>query len=140
MKELKVILVDDSEPFRKAFRNLIVKEFNAKIVGEASNSEEFERLENYPLADLIFMDLMMPGTDGITLTKKTLWKFPNLYIIAITMHIDQLYLELLLSAGFRGCISKNDIVRQLDEALTKVMNGELHFPANIRLDYVNHMK
>ena len=131
MNELKVVLVDDNEIFRNALKNIIIKEYNAEIIGEASNSFEFEALQNYSKADIIFMDLMMPGTNGIALTKKVLWQYSYLKIIAVTMHVDKIYLNLLISAGFKGCINKGNLFNQIKPALEAVMSGNYFFPGHI---------
>ncbi len=131
MKELKIVLVDDNEPFRKALKNLLSKEFDALIIGEASSGEEFEQLHNFPEAQIILMDVMMPEIDGITLAKKVLWKYPYLKIIAITMHTDKVYLTSLIEAGFKGCVFKTNIFEELGEAIEIVMKGQLFFPKNI---------
>jgi two-component system invasion response regulator UvrY len=131
MKLLKVILVDDNVCFRRALKKLLVAEFNAEIVGEASNANEFKAINDLLAADIVFMDVMMPGVDGITLAKETLWMHPKLRIIAITMHIDKVYLETLLGAGFRGCIFKNNLYPKMRDAIEAVMAGKLYFPKDI---------
>ncbi len=133
METLKIVLVDDNEPFRKALKNLLIKEFNADIIGEASSAEEFEKLTGFRNADIILMDVMMPEVDGITLTKKVLWKFPHLKIIAITMHTDKVYLTSLIEAGFKGCVFKTSIFDDLGKAIELVQKGLLYFPENITI-------
>ncbi|HEX2937151.1 MAG TPA: response regulator transcription factor [Bacteroidales bacterium] len=131
MRTLKIVLVDDNEPFRKALKTLLVKEFNANIIGEASSAEEFSKLTGFYNANIILMDVMMPEVDGITLAKKILWKFPHLKIIAITMHTDKVYLTSLIEAGFKGCIFKTNIFEDLNSAIDTVINGHLYFPKDI---------
>ena len=133
MSKLKIILVDDNEPFRKALKNLLVKEYNVEIIGEASNAKEFNAFENISLADIIFMDVMIPGTDGISITKKALWENSKLKIIAITMHIDKVYLDSLVCAGFKGCIYKSNLFEDLGKAIEAVLNNKFYFPKNISL-------
>jgi DNA-binding NarL/FixJ family response regulator len=131
---IKIIIVDDNEPFRKALKILLTKEFQAEIIGEASNGEEFLQLTNLYLADIILMDVMMPGIDGITLAQKVLWKKPELKIIAITMHTDKVYLISLIGAGFRGCIFKTNLFNDINNALNTVLEGHLSFPKNINVE------
>jgi len=141
MKRLKFILIDDNLDFRKALKTLLIDQYDANILAEASNAEETLKIENLHHADVILMDIMMPAKNGIELAKELLWfRNQKLKIIAITMHADNVYLTTLIEAGFKGCIYKNDIIKQLDEALAKVTVGELHFPENIKLGYVNRLK
>lgn len=133
METLKIALVDDNEPFRKALKNLLVIEFSADIIGEASSADEFEKIKGFHNADIILMDVMMPEVDGISLAKKILWKYPYLKIIAITMHTDKVYLISLIEAGFRGCIFKTSIFDDLGKAIELVQKGQLYFPKNITI-------
>lgn len=133
MKPLKVIIVDDNEPFRKALRTLLELEYKAEVIGEASCAEDFEAMDNHRQADIILMDVMMPEVDGITLAKKTLWNNSKLKIIAITMHFDKVYLESLVGAGFMGCIFKNNLFNELEIALDTVLNNNYYFPKGIKI-------
>ncbi len=133
MKPLKVILVDDNVCFRRALRKLLVAEFNAEIIGEASNADEFNAINDLLLADLVLMDVMMPGIDGVTLAKETLWVHHQLRIIAITMHVDKVYLDSLIGAGFKGCIFKNNLYNELRGAIDAVISGKLYFHKEITI-------
>lgn len=133
MKKLRIALVDDNEPFRKALKNLLIKEFDAEIIVDASSGLEFQNILKYNIADIILMDVMMPDIDGISLAKSVLWKFPHLKIIAITMHTDKVYLTSLIEAGFKGCIFKTSIFDDLGKAIELVQKGQLYFPENITI-------
>jgi DNA-binding NarL/FixJ family response regulator len=134
MKPFKVILVDDNQVFRSALKKLLMAEYNAEIIGEASGADELKQINDWLSADIIFMDIMMPGVDGITLAKEILWIKPQLRIIAITMHVDKVYLYSLLGAGFKGCIFKNNLYNELYIAFETVMSGKLFFPKDIILN------
>lgn len=133
MKKLRVIIVDDSLAFRNALKALLQNEYQAEIMGEASNAEEFFAIKNLFLADVIFMDVMLPGVDGITITKQTLWDYRSLKFIAVTMHNETVYLKALLEAGFMGCVFKNTLFEELSVALDSVMNNKRYFPPGILL-------
>lgn len=133
MEELKIIIVDDSEEFRKVLKALLLKEYHAVIIGEASNADEFWKIKEYHLADIILMDVIMPITDGITLARQILIEDKTLKIIAVTLHSDKVYLKTLVETGFRGCLFKNNLFNELSIALNDVMNGKQYFPNNILL-------
>lgn len=137
IKDLKIILVDDNISFRKAIISLLVEQYNAQIIGEAGNADEFWAINNYYKADIILMDVMIPNVNGIELTKKILWQFRQIKIIAITMHVDKVYLISLIEAGFVGCIFKNDLVKSLKETIDYVIQGGRYFPGNILIDNGN---
>lgn len=135
MKKLKFILIDDNEAYRNTLKRVLISKYNAEIVTEAASAEEFFQTWNKSHADIILMDVMMPGKSGIELTKE-LHRDYSMYfkIIAITMHADKVYLKTLVEAGFRGCIFKDDLIKQLDDAITTVCNGKLFFPENILIE------
>lgn len=119
---------------REALISLLVKEYNATIIGEASNAEDFWKIDNYWLADIILMDIMMSNENGIELTHKILWHYRHLKIIAVTMHVDKVYLTSLIETGFFGCIFKNELLNSLDSALESVMKGQRFFPDNMMIN------
>ena len=135
METIKFILIDDNEAYRCALQSMLNSKFNALIIAEASNADEAKQLENLHQADIILMDVMMPGQNGIELTKKLLWYYNKLKVIAITMDVEKVYLTTLIEAGFKGCIFKNDLANNIDEAVNIVMNGKLFFPRDIILDF-----
>jgi len=134
MSELKIVLVDDNESFRTAMKSLLVEQYNASIIGEASNADEFWKIKNFNHADVILMDVMMPNVNGIELTRKILWQYRLMKIIAITMHVDKIYLTTLIEAGFVGCIFKDDLVKSLKATIDAVLKGGRSFPGNIQID------
>jgi len=133
MKDIKFILVDDNKEFRQGLKALLETEFSAQVIAEASNGDEFLKLSNHHLADIIIMDLMMPEKDGIEATRPFIWNSPHAKVIAVTMHGDKAYLQQLIETGFKGCIFKNNIFTEISYAVNQVMNGKLYFPENMKI-------
>lgn len=133
MKPLKIVLVDDNDAFRTAIKSLLVKEYSAIIIGEASSADEFWNIKEYFTADIIIVDVMMPGTDGIVLTKKILQNNRTLKILAITLHNDRVYLTTIIEAGFIGCIFKNNLYSEIGPALNAAVAGNRFYPENMIL-------
>lgn len=133
-RKRKIIIVDDSRTFRNGLKFLIENKEKYEIIGEAANGDEFSHLKNIDEADIIFMDLNMPDSNGIEIAKRTLWDKPFLNIIAITMYTDNAYMIKLLEAGFKGCIFKTTITSDFDMAVEKVMRGKYFFPKNIKIN------
>lgn len=133
MKTLKIVLVDDNKAFRLALKTILTQQYGAQIIGEASSAAEYWEIHNPQQADVILIDGMIPEIDGISLTKAILWENSKLKIIAITMHVDKVYLNSLIETGFVGCIFKNNLFNQLQPAITAVMKGCHFYPKNINL-------
>lgn len=132
-KEIKIIVVDDNEVFRKVMKNFLHGEYNYNIIGEASCAEEFFALPKIHEASIILMDLQMPETDGYFITKEILKDHNYLKVIAITMHTDKAYLNELIRVGFRGCVFKPDFYQNIQEAIVSVNENRYYFPKEIKL-------
>ena len=127
MEIVKIIIVDDHPIFRKGLNTILNELENAKVVGEAGNGHElFELLKNQK-ADLIFMDIKMPGMDGIETTRKVLQKYPDLKVIALTMFDEIGYFNEMTDAGATGFLLKKTTQEELSNAIEKVMSGESYF-------------
>jgi len=128
MASLKIIIVDDNLHFRNALRSFLENEFRFDVIDEASSGDDFMLLDTIESADLIFMDLFMPGTNGKDATIKILSRMPHLKFIAVTMHADLAYTRQLMSAGFRGAIAKPRLFADLPAAIEAVRNNLNYFP------------
>lgn len=133
MRKLKTIIVDDVQTMHQALREFVEIELDCEVIGEAYNGKELLNLENIYLADIILLDIEMPEMDGIEAAKLVLWKYPFLKIIAITMYQDRVYLQNLISAGFKGCVFKQNIFGELDRAIDVVTKGKMFYPKNIKM-------
>jgi DNA-binding NarL/FixJ family response regulator len=131
---MKLIIVDDNETFRKTLKFYLEIELKHEIIAEASSGEEFLELENVYKADVILMDIMMGNMDGFNTSKKILFEFPMLKIIAITMHAEQMFLIHLLQSGFKGFVNKTDVYLNIATAINEVAQGKMFFPDNIKID------
>jgi DNA-binding NarL/FixJ family response regulator len=131
---VSVIIVDDNIQFRKNLKKYIESELNCEVIGEASDGEEFLELTNMHSADIILMDIAMERMDGFRATKLAIWKNSQLKIIAVTMHHEKVFLLKLIETGFKGCVFKTEIFKQLPKAIKEVLKGKLFVPDNIPID------
>jgi len=127
MKRMKIFLVDDHKIFREGLKNLLEFEEVGTIVGEACNGEEF--LENVETAqpDLVLMDISMPILNGIETTHKAIERFPDMKIIALSMHGDEEYYYQMIEAGVKGFLLKDSGIKEIERALYMVYEGESYF-------------
>jgi two-component system, NarL family, response regulator NreC len=132
-QKVKLIIVDDNNSFREVFENFLGFEYDFEIIGSFQNAEELFKANIVHEAEILLMDIQMPGIDGITATKKIKWIYSEIKVIAITMFTDEAYLKELISAGFNGCVFKDNIYNEIIIAIEKVLNNKLYFPNNIKL-------
>jgi DNA-binding NarL/FixJ family response regulator len=116
---LTLMLVEDNIPFRQVFKGGLLSEFPSMRVIEAGNGEEaFKELASYPI-DLIFMDIRLPGENGLELTRKIKAKYHDNPIIIVTSYDLPEYREAAIKCGADGFIGKNSIDTEIISAMIK---------------------
>ena len=125
---MKLIIVDDNSEFRDNLRFFLEQKLNHIVIAEAASGEEFLALNETIIreADIILMDIMMDKLSGVETTKRITWIHFNLKIIAVTMHIEKVFLDQIIEAGFKGFVLKTNIFNTLDKTLNDVYYGKLH--------------
>ncbi len=124
---IKVILVDDHAIFLNGLRLMINECSQFKVIGEASNGQQFLELLTDLNPDLVLIDIKMPIMNGADATKEAIEKYPNLKIMALTMFSELKYLRLMAEAGARGFILKSIGKAELEFAINTVNSGKTYF-------------
>lgn len=136
MKKLKVLLVDDHKLVRTGIRYSIENSgLSERIerIDEAENGNEGISMNFVSNYDLIFMDINMPGKDGISATKEIIKQFPESRIIALSMINDQFEIKSMMKAGASGYLLKDTGSEILEECIKKVLNGGKYFSNDVAL-------
>ena len=124
---IKIILVDDHPIFLKGLRLMINECSRFKVIGEASNGQEFLELLTEMTPDIILIDIKMPIMNGAEATKEAIEKYPDLKIMALTMFSDLKYLRLMAEAGASGFILKSIGKAELEFAIHTLSSGKTYF-------------
>lgn len=125
------MVVDDHAIVRDGIVSMLQSQSDFEIIGEASNGEEAVDLVNTYKPDVILMDIMMTGIDGIETTRRILEKTDLPKIIILSMEVTQDLISQAIKAGALGYIPKDSKKNELIEAIKKVNNGEKHFSPKI---------
>lgn len=128
---IKVLLVDDHKIIRDGLKAILMGSSNVNIVGECNNGQEALQYleENQP--DVIMMDINMPVMNGIEASKIIVEKYPNVKILALTMHQEESYISKILGEGVHGYILKNSGRKDLVNAIQKVHEGGTYFSEEV---------
>ena len=95
----KVMLVEDQEGFRRGLAELLRSRFPSMVLDEAANgSEAMEKLKNF-LPQLIFMDIKLPGQNGLEITKRIKALHPDINVIILTSYDFPEYREAARECG-----------------------------------------
>ena len=81
---LRALIVEDNPHFREIFKMVFGNKFASSIVEEAGNGEEALRIIRERSPDLIFLDILLPGENGLQLAQKIKRDFPNIRIAMLT--------------------------------------------------------
>lgn len=122
---IRILIVDDHQIIRNGIKLMLrtVPEFN--VIAEAENGiEAVEYVEkNAQNIDVILMDISMPKLDGIGATKLIKEKFPELKIIALTMHLEESYIKDMIKSGASGYMLKESDKSVVAKAINLVAQG-----------------
>ncbi|MET9356510.1 response regulator transcription factor [Streptomyces sp. NPDC006617] len=123
---IRVLLADDQALLRSAFRVLVDSEPDMEVVGEASDGAEAARMAAEQRADVVLMDIRMPGTDGLAATRM-ISADPSLahvrVVILTTFEVDD-YVVQSLRAGASGFLGKGSEPEELLSAIRVAAGGE----------------
>ncbi|MCT9113631.1 response regulator transcription factor [Streptomyces mirabilis] len=123
---IRVLLADDQALLRSAFRVLVDSEPDMEVVGEASDGAEALRLTREVRADVVLMDIRMPGTDGLAATR-LISADPGLahvrVVMLTTFEVDE-YVVQSLRAGASGFLGKGAEPEELLNAIRIAAGGE----------------
>ncbi|NEE18916.1 response regulator transcription factor [Streptomyces sp. SID7499] len=123
---IRVLLADDQALLRSAFRVLVDSEPDMEVVGEASDGAEAVRLSKEQHADVVLMDIRMPGTDGLAATR-LISADPELadvrVVILTTFEVDD-YVVQSLRAGASGFLGKGSEPEELLNAIRIAAGGQ----------------
>jgi DNA-binding NarL/FixJ family response regulator len=131
---VRIVLADDHEMVREAFRVLLRTAPDIQVVGEASNGAAAVELARRLNPDVVVLDLDMPGSDGAFALGEIEQTLPNVRVLILTMHAEDSGLLLLLEQGARGYLTKEAASRDLVDAIRVVAAGEIYVrPSTARL-------
>ncbi|WP_374712944.1 response regulator [Symbiobacterium terraclitae] len=121
---IRLLIVDDHKMVREGLKIYLSTEPEIQVVGEAENGEEAARLAAELRPDVILMDLIMPGVDGIEGTKRCLAACPETRVIVLTSMPDDELVVPAIRAGALSYILKDISADELAETIKKAVSGK----------------
>jgi NarL family two-component system response regulator LiaR len=119
---MRVLIADDHPLFRDGLRSLLTAR-GIEVVAEAGNGREALELAWRHKPDVVLMDLMMPGMDGVTATRLIRQQFPTVQIVALTSFKEQEMVQNALQAGAIGYLLKDVSADELARAIRAAHSG-----------------
>jgi len=125
MSKIRVLLVDDHAVVRSGLSKFLMVNKDMELAGEASDGNEALQMVAAYHPDVILMDLLMPGTDGISATREIHQKYPQIKILALTSFSEQDMVQGALQAGAIGYLQKNVTAVELANAIRSAYVGRM---------------
>ena len=122
----RVLLVDDHPLMRAGLAQLIDKQADLEVCGEAGDAAgALAALAKTP-PDLLITDITLPGRSGIELIKDVRALHPEMPILVLTLHDESLYADRALRAGARGYLMKDSGAAKLLDAIRQLLAGQVY--------------
>lgn len=122
-KSIDVLIVDDHPIVRHGIRTILLTFDDINVIGEAGNGQEALAFCQETLPDVILMDIVMPGMNGVEATQALLERYPQLKIIMLTSFPDQDAVQQTLEAGAAGYLLKDTPKEVVGEAIRSAHDG-----------------
>jgi DNA-binding NarL/FixJ family response regulator len=122
----RVYLVDDHAMFREGLRQLIEREPDMSVCGDAADAAAAMAGIQSTGPDLVIVDISLGGTSGIDLIKMIKNQYEDLPVLVVSMHEESLYSERALRAGAMGYVMKHEPSKTVKTAIRKVLDGDLY--------------
>jgi len=136
MKKPGIVLVDDHRLFRSGLKYILDESGKYQVIGEASNGLELQELLSHITPQLIIMDINMPEMNGITATKRTLDKFPDMKILILSMFGEAEYYSTLMDTGIKGFVLKDADNEEFFLAVGRILSGGTYFSQELLLKII----
>ena len=127
----KIFVVDDHPIVRQGLAKLLSDEADLVVCGEAENAREGLQAIVKLKPDLAIVDISLSGKTGLELIKDIRVQYPQLPVLVMSMHDEQIYAERALRAGARGYIMKQEGGKILVQAIRQVLSGQVYVSQKI---------
>lgn len=126
-----IVLADDHPMVRRGVRTVLENETDWNVVGEVPDGAGvLEAVANLQ-PDVLVLDIMMPGLNGIEIAKQIMQQAPQTRIIIFSMHTNDAYVRAALSCGAVGYVLKESDGLELVSAVREVMNGRRYLSRSL---------
>ena len=133
--KIKIFLVDDHPLVREWLTNLIRQQPDLAVCGEAEDAPHALREIAATRPDVAIVDISLKQGSGIELIKNLKALDPNLAVLVLSMHDEQLYAERALRAGARGYIMKRETAKKIILAIRQMLGGKIYMSDSLSASF-----
>ncbi|MDC7227052.1 MAG: response regulator transcription factor [Spirochaetales bacterium] len=136
---MNVVIVDDHPIVREGFKKLIDGEDDFNVVGTAETAADAVDIITSTKPDIAMVDLSLKESSGIELIKDLVVICPDVRILVVSLHDEDIYAERVLRAGAKGFIMKAEAVDDIITAVRKVAAGEIYLSPGMQSKMIEIM-
>ncbi len=118
----KTLIVEDSATFRQSLKKLLCTRFSSMAVAEAADGEEALKTIDAIVPDIIFMDIKLPGENGLQITKKVKAKYPEISVIILTYYDLPEHREAAFQCGANHFLSKCTSSQEIMDLIQSILS------------------
>ncbi|WP_442954931.1 response regulator transcription factor [Paenibacillus sp. SYP-B4298] len=137
---IKVLLVDDHEMVRIGLAAVLDTEDGIEVVGEASNGQDGIRMAQAYRPDIVLMDLVMEGMDGVETTRRLLELYPECKVIVLTSYIDDSKMYPVIEAGAFSYLLKTSRASEIADAIRAAARGQSVLESQVAAKMMNRFR
>jgi len=135
---IRVLIVDDHAVVRRGLRAFLDLQPDVEVVGEAADGASAEEMSGRLRPDVVLMDLVMPGTDGIATIRRLREAHEQSAVLVLTSFLDDVHVFAALQAGAAGYLLKDVQPDDLVRAIRQVHRGESALHPRVAARLVQH--
>ncbi len=139
MEPIRIVIADDHSLIRQGIKSIICQDQTMEVVGEAADGLELLDLLTRRDADMVIMDISMPGMNGIEAMGKIRELYPHMLLLILTMHSNRQYFYHSITAGAHGYLMKDDSDTELLNAIRTVCRGRTYVSPQLSQEVTDEM-
>jgi two-component system, NarL family, response regulator LiaR len=124
---IRILIVDDHALVREGLRAVLETQKDMELVGEARDGEEAVARAALLKPDLVIMDLVIPGKDGVAATREILQANPQIKVLVLSSYLDDEKINNVLHSGAMGYLLKDSNPQELLQAIRSIYRGKSVF-------------
>lgn len=128
---IRLFIVDDHPLVIEGIHSLLQNEKDIEWAGQAMNAQSCLGFFVNNTADIVLMDISMPGMDGVELSSVMKEKYPGVFILGLSTFNQGLYIKKMMENGASGYILKNTSKEELVSAIHAVSEGGIFFNGEV---------
>ncbi|MBI1316184.1 response regulator [bacterium] len=124
---INIIIADDHAIVRKGLDLFLKFEDEVRLIAEAADGDELLQVLSRMTADVVLLDIDMPKMNGITVLRTMQEEFPNIKVVILSMHREEIYGPTVRKLGALGYVTKDADPKEVVRAVKEVHAGRLFF-------------